>query len=125
MAILEEHATLADWMRAEMSARSIDSGRQFAEWLGLSYATVNGMLSPSARTAPPRVSTLGQMARKTHTNVFLLIALAYPEYRDDLGKLTSASPGILLRAQLIEALPKHVRQVIDGIIMDADSRRRD
>lgn len=115
-----EHVNLADWLRAEMRTRGFTSGRQIAEWLGLSHNLINGILSNQQR---PSLPTLAVMAEKTGANLFVLVALAYPEHKPDLARLTTASPGVLFRAQLIEELPEPVRDIIDGILLDRTGKR--
>lgn len=122
---MTEYATMADWVRSEMTLRGLTSGRAFAEWLGVSHSVINSILKPRPDQPGLSMHTLVRMAEKTGANLFMLVALAYPEHRRDLSRLTSASPGVLLRAQLIEELPKQARDIIDGIIRDqADKRDR-
>jgi hypothetical protein len=113
---MSEPTTLADWIEQESRMRGFSSNRQFAEWVGIGHTTTGAILARGK--AKPTLATLVKLAEKTGANLFVLVALAYPEYQAQLNLISTVSPGVLLRAQIIEEMPRHVRDIIDGIIRE-------
>lgn len=102
--------TLRHFILNEMHARDM-SARQFAEFIGVSNATISRAIDP--RQAPtPSLEFLLKLSDATNVNFAHLAALAYPEVAQKMKP--SASSQIL--AQLIEDLPENLREAVVALI---------
>jgi transcriptional regulator with XRE-family HTH domain len=111
--------SLRDFILEELDRRH-QSVRAFAELVGVSHPAIGAIINPreGRQVKAPSVEFILKLARATGTNALMLLMLAYPELRSDGERLSGGQFSSLVRAQQIEKLPQHMRQLIDAILIE-------
>lgn len=106
--------TLGEYIAQEIRKRDM-SDREFAEFVGVSNATIHRAMSPDAPT--PTLEFLQKLARKTGVDICTLVGLVMP---DD----TRRTPEVELIASRVSQLPAEKREFLDdiliGLLLDAN-----
>lgn len=104
---------LGEFIAQEIRKRDM-SDREFAEFVGVSNATIHRAMSPDAPT--PTLEFLQKLARKTGVDICTLVALVMPND-------TQRTPEVDLIATRVAQLPLDKREFLDdvlvGLLLDA------
>lgn len=114
----ETPTTLGEFILAEMHKRDL-SARQFAALVGVTHTTINKFLEHgSASVGGVSPDFLMKLGTATNTNRLTLLLLAYPDFADDLERLTRLGISSALREERFEQLPENMREAVDTIIFE-------
>ena len=115
--LMQDVLTLKEFIEQEMRRREMTM-RQFAEFIGVSHATISRTLSPQEPTEPS-IDVLVKLAKATGVSVSSLIALVRPD-ADDIN----INPRARVLAERIANLPDTKREIAEtyllGILLKED-----